>query len=413
MHFLTSSFSPTNLSYSIICYALNNSPSHDDLPIDYDYIICGAGCAGLSLAHRLTDAAFADKKILILDKAPKTENDRTWSFWIDKPHRFDEIVHHRWDHINFYGDHKLDRVDIMPYSYQSIRGIDFYRYTLDAIESCAHIDIRYEAVSSITPEADGTAKVLTVQRTYRCKRAFTSIVEQFPAQDFHFIWQHFKGWVIETEEEIFDDRTATFMDFRIDQQGETRFVYVLPYSKNKALIEATIFSKEQWDNEQYDPIIRSYLSDYLNLNSYKIIETEHGAIPMTTSRFSTLQSSSVIPIGTLNDSVKPSSGYAFIRIQEEADRIIHLLSSAKAINLRRTGRFRWYDRTLLDVVIRGKKDAKQIFSLMFQHNTPQEIFKFLSERTNLWEEVKIFWTLPFWPFLSSFWMSNVLNKTKK
>ena len=301
----------------------------------------------------------------------------------------------------------------MPYSYQSIRGIDFYRYTLDAIESCAHIDIRYEAVSSITPEADGTAKVLTVQRTYRCKRAFTSIVEQFPAQDFHFIWQHFKGWVIETEEEIFDDRTATFMDFRIDQQGETRFVYVLPYSKNKALIEATIFSKEQWDNEQYDPIIRSYLSDYLNLNSYKIIETEHGAIPMTTSRFSTLQSSSVIPIGTLNDSVKPSSGYAFIRIQEEADRIIHLLSSAKAINLRRTGRFRWYDRTLLDVVIRGKKGAKQIFSLMFQHNTPQEVFKFLSEHTSLWEEIKIFWTLPFWPFLSSFWMSNVLNKTKK
>lgn len=243
--------------------------------------------------------------------------------------------------------------------------------------------------------------------------AFTSIVEDYPEKDFHFVWQHFKGWLIETDEDSFDDRTATFMDFRIDQQGETRFIYVLPYSKNRALIEATIFSKEQWPIDRYDALIKDYLLDYLNLNNYKIIDEEHGAIPMTTSRFSTLRSGSVIPIGTLNDSVKPSSGYAFIRIQEEADHIIQILRSTQAINLKRTGRFRWYDRTLLDVIIRGKKGAKQIFSLMFQHNTPQEIFKFLSERTTLWEEVKIFWTLPFWPFLSSFWKSNVLNKTKK
>ena len=253
----------------------------------------------------------------------------------------------------------------------------------------------------------------TTKGVYLAQVVFTSIVDSFPDQDFHFVWQHFKGWVIETKDESFDDRTATFMDFRIDQQGETRFFYVLPYSKNKALIEATIFSKERWPVEQYDQLIRNYISDYLEVENYKKIDIEHGAIPMTTSRISKLRSGSIVPIGTLNDSVKPSSGYAFVRIQEEADQIITLLTEQKPLNLRRTGRFRWYDRTLLDVVIKEKKSAKNIFSLMFQHNTPQEIFKFLSERTSLWEELRIFWTLPFWPFLSSFWHGNVLNKTKK
>ncbi len=361
----------------------------------------------------MSDDRFANKKILLLDKSPKTENDRTWSFWTDKPHRYDDIVYHRWDRIHFYGDRELDLLDINPYSYQSIRGLDFYRYTLEAIKSCTHIDIRYEAVTDISSEASGIAKVSTNTGDYLGQVVFTSIVDNFPDQDFHFVWQHFKGWVIETKDEAFDDRTATFMDFRIDQHGETRFFYVLPYSKNKALIEATIFSKERWPAEQYDPLIRNYISDYLELGNYKKVEVEYGAIPMSTSRFSRLRSRSIIPIGTLNDAVKPSSGYAFVRIQEEADQIITLLTEQKSIILRRTGRFRWYDRTLLDVIIREKKSAKHIFSMMFQHNSPQEIFKFLNEKTSIWEETKIFWTLPFWPFLSSFFYSNVLNKTKK
>jgi lycopene beta-cyclase len=380
---------------------------------DYDYIICGAGCAGLSLAHRLTDVVFKDKRILLLDKSPKTENDRTWSFWIDKSHRYDAIIHQQWDQINFYGDQNLYQLDISPYSYQSIRGIDFYKHTLEDIESCAHIEIRYEAVRDIAQSDRGRAKVSTTKKTYHGKMVFTSIVEQFPAEDFHFVWQHFKGWIIETEADGFDDRTATFMDFRIAQHGETRFCYVLPYAKNQALIEATIFSKERWEDTQYDPIIKSYISEYLNVASYKVIETEHGAIPMTTSRLNTMRPGAIIPIGTLNDSVKPSSGYAFVRIQEEADLIIEKLKRGSSLAVKRTGRFRWYDRTLLDVVIREKQSAKHIFSLMFQRNSPQAIFKFLGENSNLWEEIKIFWTLPFWPFLSSFWQSNVLKKTKK
>ena len=48
----------------------------------FDYIIVGAGCAGLSLAmHMMKSSAFTQSQILIIDKAPKQVNDRTWCFW--------------------------------------------------------------------------------------------------------------------------------------------------------------------------------------------------------------------------------------------------------------------------------------------------------------------------------------------
>ncbi len=378
----------------------------------YDYIICGAGCAGLSLAYRLCDPKFQQKRILVLDKEPKTSNDRTWSFWIDKPHLFDNIVTKKWTHINFYGNKDLERLDISPYTYQTIQGIDFYNFTLQKISECDHIDIKYESVERITQLEKNQVKVSNSHEEYIGTMVFSSIVSHYPTEDLHFVWQHFKGWIIETDTNQFDIDTATFMDFRIAQEGETRFVYVLPFAGNRALIEATIFSKNKWNSKEYDPIIINYIDSYLNLDNYEIIEEEEGAIPMTTSRFYDIKSNSIIPIGTLSDSVKPSSGYAFIRIQEEVDQIIEQLTYKRAVDTSRKSRFILYDRTLLDVIIRNKRSAKHIFSLMFQKNTSQQIFAFLNEKTSLFQEINIFRTLPFWPFLTSFFNSNVLNKTK-
>ena len=48
----------------------------------YDYIIIGAGAAGLMLANAIAnDSYFQDKTVLLLDKDPKNSNDRTWCFW--------------------------------------------------------------------------------------------------------------------------------------------------------------------------------------------------------------------------------------------------------------------------------------------------------------------------------------------
>ena len=71
---------------------------------EYDYIIAGTGCAGLSLAvHMIQSGRFGNKKILLVDRDEKQKNDRTWCFWETEPGLFDSIVYKRWVSAWFYG----------------------------------------------------------------------------------------------------------------------------------------------------------------------------------------------------------------------------------------------------------------------------------------------------------------------
>src|SRR5688572_12426028 len=94
---------------------------------DYDYIIAGAGCAGLSLLARLIRSnQFNDKKILLIDREPKNKNDRTWCFWEKDTGFFEDLVYCRWNKLWFHGKNFSRRYEISPYQYKMIRGIDFY-----------------------------------------------------------------------------------------------------------------------------------------------------------------------------------------------------------------------------------------------------------------------------------------------
>ncbi len=84
---------------------------------DYDYIIVGAGAAGLSLAYHLVQVGLRDKQILLLERAPKTTNDRTWSFWEVGEGPFEPVVFRRWDRVWFHGEGLSERLEIVPYAY--------------------------------------------------------------------------------------------------------------------------------------------------------------------------------------------------------------------------------------------------------------------------------------------------------
>jgi len=72
--------------------------------LQYDYIIIGAGAAGLMLADTMgKDAFFAEKSILLLDKDTKETNDRTWCFWEKGAGLFENIIYKEWNHIFFAG----------------------------------------------------------------------------------------------------------------------------------------------------------------------------------------------------------------------------------------------------------------------------------------------------------------------
>src|SRR5687767_5601172 len=108
----------------------------------YDFIIRGAGCAGLSLVMRMIHSGkFAQKKILLIDKEPKTKNDRTWCFWEEGKGFFEDIVYKRWGSMGFRSDDYNADFNITPYQYKMIRGIDFYEYCFNEIRKHNNIEV--------------------------------------------------------------------------------------------------------------------------------------------------------------------------------------------------------------------------------------------------------------------------------
>src|SRR3954464_8569039 len=106
----------------------------------YDYIITGAGCAGLSLLiHLLESGQFTNKKILLIDKDAKNRNDRTWCFWEAGEGLFQPIVKKQWKQLWLQADGLSKKLDLQPYQYKMIRGIDFYNYCLGKISQQRNI----------------------------------------------------------------------------------------------------------------------------------------------------------------------------------------------------------------------------------------------------------------------------------
>ena len=82
-------------------------------------------------------------KILLIDKERKIKNDRTWCFWEAGKGFFEEVVYRKWDTISFLSDQYSALMNISPYQYKMIRGIDFYDYCFSEIEKHNNIEIVY------------------------------------------------------------------------------------------------------------------------------------------------------------------------------------------------------------------------------------------------------------------------------
>jgi len=367
----------------------------------YDYIITGAGCAGLSLVmHMMKSGKFADKKILIIDKDTKEKNDRTWCFWEKGESLFQSIVAKEWKQLHFYSSSISKELDIQPYSYKLIRGIDFYNYSKQELNKHPNIQWLYQSVDKVE-NANGKAVVFSNAERFEADFVFNSILFKKPELKKNEYWllQHFKGLYIKTPAGTFNAHSATLMDFRCSQESGATFFYVLPLSDSEALVEYTLFSKELLDHNKYDEALRNYILKQLQLPSYEISEEEFGIIPMTNHSFP-VSNGNIINIGTAGGQTKGSSGYTFRFIQKHSEAIVKCLAeTGKPLGLQSPARrFQFYDSVLLNILNNKTLAGEKIFSELFERNKASEVFKFLDNETSLSEELKIISTLPTLPF---------------
>ena len=174
----------------------------------------------------------------------------------------------------------------------------------------------------------------------------------------------------------------------------TAFMYQLPLSEKKALIEYTLFSPNIIEEASYDQVIHAYMEQHYKGINYNIVHTEMGAIPMTTKKFAQ-KNDPIISIGTRGDAVKASTGYAFQFIQQQTMQLVGQLKNKQPLDANvHSTRHQFYDAVLLHILEHKKMAGDEIFARIFKHNNAPTIFKFLSNSSNWVDDFNIMRSLP-------------------
>ena len=384
----------------------------------YDYIIAGAGGAGLSLLHYLMEApSLASKSILVIDKSFQKTNDRTWCFWEKNISAFENLVKNRWDTISIHAEGFDKELPTAPFSYKMIQGIDFYNAVLSKAKTKTNIHFQEAiildiiAIDPVNPskgakvEWEGSAAIgqyifssllpfqmnqLATAAVYsNSLQAGTSSNNKAP-----FLWQHFKGRVVQFDAPVFNKSIAKLMDFNVPQQGATAFMYQLPLNEREALVEYTIFSENVLAISQYDEVLDAYLAKEFPSSNYITKHDEIGAIPMTQIELASTQAP-IYTIGALGAAIKASTGYAFQFIQEQCKNIATQLEHGLPLQTKvHNTRHQFYDAVLLDILFHHKMQGAEIFKRIFAKNEAATVFKFLSNTYTIMEDIKIMRSLP-------------------
>lgn len=384
---------------------------------DYEFVLAGGGMAGLSLAYHLLFSPLQERSILIIDLEEKRKNDRTWCFWDTTPTPYHSIVHKRWTHFRIDSEEYSERFSLEPYDYRMIRGEDFYRFVYDALEAAPNVTFLKARVDDLKEVGD-RVEVHTSAGTYTGQWVFDSLFfpREFHVDEerYHFLKQHFVGWFVRTKRPVFDPQTVNWFDFRVPQEGEMRFMYLLPTSQTESLVEFTLFSYRLLEREEYEENIRVYMRDQLGLaeDEYEVVEAEDGIIPMTDQPFNRVAGERIMRIGTKGGMVKASTGFTFHRTQRDCRNIVASLveRGTPFHNRKPPSIYPLMDSMLLQVMYRKGGLSKPIFLKLFRNNPIQRVLRFLDEEAEPKELLKIMYSVPWWPFIAAGFKLLVLRK---
>ena len=367
--------------------------------MNYDYIVAGAGLGGLSFIHQLLRSGLPFDRVLLLDREPKTSNDRTWSFWSTSTPEYACAKTRAWDSLGFASDHHVRYEAIAPYRYYSINGLEFYKEINQLIDADTRITRLETDISNMLDHSD-RVEVTTSNGVFTGHTVIDSIHRpDIHTGDCTSVSQSFLGWVIKSKQAVFVPDKPLLMDFRLPQKEACCFAYVLPYSAHEGLVEYTQFTS-QWsiDRTYYRHQLKQYIQAYWCADPFDIVHEEVGQIPMTNFAFDHHPSPNVYRVGTAGGDTKPTTGYTFTNVQRHVKQILGLKPATDGSPV---SRFDHYDTLLLQIIAQHPTKVKSIMEYLFKNQPMSRVLKFLNEETHPLEEMLIFGQLPWLPFLTS------------
>lgn len=368
---------------------------------DTDLLILGGGCAGLSLSNRLAHQPDRGLRVEVLEARRSYTNDRTWCFWGPDRHRYRDLVKMRWRAWQFSTPYSRLRQQIgTDVSYQCIPAESFYANALQKISTDEHLHLRLGVRVNSVEQDDRLMRVETTAGTRTARWVIDTRPGEVWSNAEHGLTQYFSGVEVEASRPIFDPATAGLMlDMESDEHG-FRFTYLLPFTVHHALIEETRFAREATP-ELLDSGLQLTLQRMSRRSDLRELRREQGRIPMASSHRIAATRGRYVKAGLLGGAARPSTGYAFERIQRWADLCMIQLQRGRAPVAHPPDPL-WrnaVDGLFLRVLRRSPERAPQMFMALAHGVAPTTLVRFLSDHATLRDFYSVARALPKRPFL--------------
>ena len=347
----------------------------------YDIAIIGAGASGLQLVYELTKAN-PEQKILLLDSGDRSP--KSWCFWDNKEATcFPFLIEKSWDSMHFTTS-KGESItsDINPLAYHYISSTHFFTYFFEEFIP-AHLNIT--CINAWVTELHEKSTYVDISckngLSFQALKVADSRPSKFTGAD--LIFQHFSGKFVEFEEPILDDSSMTLMDFSLPASTQEMgvFHYILPFSKTKALIETTVFTRSDYNKDAYEGIWQAYMALHYANQKFNILSDENGTIPMGVPPLK--KEGTIFSIGAAAGNMKASTGYAFTRMHQDA------ILRAQNQSSKTPKRFHFYDKMLLKIMQQEMNKIPDVMDRLFDRISTPLILRFLDNKTTLGQEISL------------------------
>lgn len=369
---------------------------------EVDYLIVGAGLAGLSLACQLTKHCSSNETIVILDSKDCFEEDRTWCYFDVEEHQFSDLVSRRWSSWSVRTPREDVTVSGSNYRYCMIRSGDLYSRAESLLSKFPNFELRFSEAVCEFKNRVGLVEVQTEDSLYLCRQVFDSRSRNWGAElsgsKSPYLLQQFMGWVVDIEAPgslLFDSDTAVLMDFNQSYGDAISFVYRLPLDENKFLLEATVFVKELVVKEVLERMLLQSIESS-GLKRWSIASKESGVIPMSVTPYRSRNNGRVMDIGLRAGCARPSSGYAFLNIQRDSSQIAESLSNRQG----RIARYEypsadlWMDETLLAVLNQQPGVFRELMPALFKNCESDSLVRFMSGKAEVFDYASVARAMP-------------------
>ncbi|MDA8959616.1 lycopene cyclase family protein [bacterium] len=365
---------------------------------DLDLLVLGGGCAGLGLGLRLADGGAGSPRTHVLEAREQYQDDRTWCFWRTAPHRFEPLIAATWDTMSVGRGGASGRYDCRDTPYQMLPSLPYYEDAQERIGGSERVtlDLGVRVTSRPTRERDGWV-VETNQGVLRARH----LVDTRPPATAPkcVLWQSFLGRVVRAEAPRFDPSTVTLMDFDEPNPRGVQFTYVLPFSTHEALVETTVFGAQALGAEDLAADLDLALEQRLAGAAASTVRSEHGALPMGFD--APPPAAPWVQAGLFHGGARPSTGYAFQRIQTWAEACSRALlaGGAPLPAAPDSALRRGMDAVFLRVLRSEPERGPELLSRLFAAAPTHRVIRFLSDLGSTADALAVVSSLPPGPFL--------------